>query len=217
MDNEAKPRIPTPEQQASLTSEQLSEIYTAHYPALLQKLVEELRRGRMRPIYPTHSLSAQEENVRDIKEYFRRIKRLVSSSKYQQLVDRFEQVNRECLTLPASQRGTFPKYPPLDSADALSPNSIKDMPILSDILRGTGGPNASPSIQERNELIATLKGHRASHRRIYQTLDRHGYLPPRQWGVKTWREAYQDAYLRSLMHKLFSSLKPIKDSIPFQR
>lgn len=150
----------TPEQRADLEKERQCEALTADQPKLLQELVEELRRGKMKPYYPTRSPTAHEDGIRDIKEYFRRYKRMVSSEEYQRGVDCFERVNLEFLKRPASQHQAFPMYPPIDQNDfryGLLCIKHEALPVLEGFTPRTGGRRARPEVQERNELIRRFK------------------------------------------------------------
>lgn len=196
MSDEAKPTILTPEERATLTPEQQSEMDTAHHPALLRKLIEDIHRGKARTIPKpfTHDTTAEESRVEAIKEYFHQIERRVSPVEYRKLVDQFEQVNRAYLQLPASQRLSFPKYPPIDRTDFQDRLCIRDMPILEEFTPRTGGRRATLAVQERNTLIRKFRAEASKGeilRYVSEKLDGAEIATPWPDEFKSWTKALE--------------------------
>ncbi len=182
---------------------------TTHHVALLQELVDDLRRRRTRPNPPTHYGSYEDDLVGTVKEYFHHLRKLVPPNAYRQLVDRFEQANLEYLKLPAVQRQSFPLTPPMKSTDLQSLLCIKDMPVLSETTPHTGGRRLTPSVQRRDARIRELWKNAPAENRANRALYVCQQLDIEKWPTpwkefRSWEKALTDPLFKNRASVLIS-------------
>lgn len=180
---------------------------------LYVQLMNDIDRGRKRYTRPSFA-DSEEQNEHHwadgVRDWFARANKMFSKDEYRKWVCYFGSKQLESLR----ERDGGLLFPPHRQDQRHYPYCLDEMPVLEDLTPHTGGRPPSSKIVARNELIRELKGKRASHRRICQELDQKKYRPPADWEVRSWKAGYEDAHLRSLIHKMFSVLKPFKDPLP---